>query len=63
MEKKVSRVEEVEKLLSEKQETVSHLEQDLSNYRLDLTEKEKKINETLQVEVHHKILCSKIRFG
>ncbi|KAI5332476.1 hypothetical protein L3X38_022605 [Prunus dulcis] len=50
LEKKVSRVEEVEKLLSEKQETVSHLEQDLSNYRLDLTEKEKRINETLQVE-------------
>ncbi|BFG28578.1 hypothetical protein CerSpe_148520 [Prunus speciosa] len=50
LEKKVSRVEEVEKLLSEKQETVSHLEQDLSNHRLDLTEKEKRINETLQVE-------------
>ncbi|PQQ16945.1 nuclear-pore anchor isoform X2 [Prunus yedoensis var. nudiflora] len=50
LEKKVSRVEEVEKLLSEKQETVSLLEQDLSNHRLDLTEKEKRINETLQVE-------------
>ncbi|XP_024018829.1 nuclear-pore anchor isoform X2 [Morus notabilis] len=47
---KDSQIEENKRLLSERQETISLLEQDLSNCRLELTEREKRLNESLQAE-------------
>ncbi|XP_048326058.2 nuclear-pore anchor isoform X2 [Ziziphus jujuba] len=47
---KDAQIEEIKRLLSEKQEMVSKLEQDLSNCRIELTERERRINESLQVE-------------
>ena len=44
-------MEEIGKVFSEMQDSISHLEQDLSNCRLELTEREKKINDHLQAEV------------
>lgn len=51
LKEKDSQLEENTRLLSEKQGTVSQLEQDLSNCRLELTEREKRINDSLQAEV------------
>ncbi|KAF3448815.1 hypothetical protein FNV43_RR09528 [Rhamnella rubrinervis] len=45
-----AQIEEIKKLLSEKQEVVLTLELDLCNCRVELTEREKRINEILQVE-------------
>lgn len=46
-----AQIEEYGKNLSEKQDSVSRLEQDLSNCRKELTEREKRINDILLVEV------------
>jgi len=46
-----AQIEETSKILSEKQESFSRLEQDLSNCRLELVEKEKRINEIPKIEV------------
>lgn len=51
LKEKDSQLEENTRLLSEKQGTVSQLEQDLSNCRLELTEREKRISDSLQAEV------------
>jgi DNA-binding transcriptional MerR regulator len=45
-------IDEIRKLLSERQEMISKLEQDLSKCKLELNEREKRINDILQVEVH-----------
>lgn len=51
LKEKDSQLEENKRLLSEKQGTASQLEQDLSNSRLELIEREKRINDSLQAEV------------
>lgn len=43
-------IDEIRKLLSERQEMISKLEQDLSKCKLELNEREKRINDILQVE-------------
>ncbi|KAJ1400489.1 Nucleoprotein TPR/MLP1 [Sesbania bispinosa] len=56
-----AQIEETGKMLSEKQNSVSHLEQDLSNCRLELTEREKRINDILQNEANLKLEAEKYR--
>jgi hypothetical protein len=46
-----AQIEETGKTLSEKQESFSRLEQNLSNCKLELLEKEKRINEFPKIEV------------
>lgn len=46
-----AQIEETAKVLSEKQDSVSRLEQDLSNCRSELMEREKRINDILHTEV------------
>ncbi|KAI8006954.1 Nuclear-pore anchor [Camellia lanceoleosa] len=48
---KVAQLEENKKLLSEKQVVISELEQDIAKSRIELNERERRINESLQVEV------------
>ncbi|KAL7186962.1 hypothetical protein ACSBR2_028631 [Camellia fascicularis] len=48
---KVAQLEENKKLLSEKQVVISELEQDIAKSRIELNEREGRINESLQVEV------------
>ncbi|KAK9937314.1 hypothetical protein M0R45_014113 [Rubus argutus] len=50
LKEKDSHIEEIKKLLSEKLEIVTSLEQDLSNCRLELTGRDKRINDFLQAE-------------
>lgn len=45
-------MEEKQRILSEKQESISRLEQSLSKGSLELAEREKKMNDTLEAEVH-----------
>ncbi|PON79571.1 Nucleoprotein TPR/MLP [Trema orientale] len=59
LKEKNSQLEENKRLLSEKQGTVSQLEQDLSNCRLELTEREKRINDSLQAEASLKLEVEK----
>ncbi|PON44121.1 Nucleoprotein TPR/MLP [Parasponia andersonii] len=59
LKEKNSQLEENKRLLSEKQGTVSQLEQDLSNCRLELTEREKRINDSLQAEAGLKLEVEK----
>lgn len=47
---KEAKLEEFNKFCSEKQDVILHLELDLSKSRMELTERESRINETLQVE-------------
>lgn len=54
LKEKDSQIEENKRLLSERQETISQLEQTLSNSRLELTEGEKRINDSLQLEVYYR---------
>jgi len=46
-----ARIEEMSKSLSEKQDSISRLEKDLANCRLELVEREKRINDILHNEV------------
>ncbi|CAJ1958251.1 unnamed protein product [Sphenostylis stenocarpa] len=46
-----ARIDEMSKSLSEKQDSVSRLEKDLANCRLELVEREKRINDILHNEV------------
>lgn len=48
---KEAEVEEIKRLVSEKQDTISHLEHDLANSRSELFEKERRTNDSLQTEV------------
>ncbi|XP_062093054.1 nuclear-pore anchor [Humulus lupulus] len=61
LKEKDSQLEENKRLLSEKQGTVSLLEQDLSNCRLELSEREKRINDSLQAEASLKSEVEKQR--
>ncbi|OVA15206.1 Tetratricopeptide [Macleaya cordata] len=56
---KEAEVEETKKLVSEKQDTISRLEQELANCRLELIEREKRINDTLQTEASLKLEVEK----
>ncbi|CAL0326353.1 unnamed protein product [Lupinus luteus] len=58
---KDTQIEEFAKIVSEKQVSVSRLEQDLSNCRLEFTEKEKRINDILHVEASLKLEAEKHR--
>lgn len=53
---KDAQIAEIRKLLSERQDTTSKLEQDLSKRKLELSEREKRINEILQVEVFNVVM-------
>ncbi|KAE9584981.1 putative nucleoprotein TPR/MLP1 [Lupinus albus] len=55
------KIEEFAKIVSEKQVYVSRLEQDLSNCRLEFTEKEKRVNDILHVEASLKLEAEKHR--
>ncbi|CAL0335128.1 unnamed protein product [Lupinus luteus] len=56
-----TQIEEVGKIASEKQDSVSRLEQDLSNCRLELTERDKRIDDIVQVEANLKLEAEKHR--
>ncbi|KAG5025635.1 hypothetical protein AAZX31_08G160700 [Glycine max] len=56
-----ARIEELGKSLSEKQDSVSCLEKDLSNCRLELAEREKRINDILHNEANLKLDSEKHR--
>ncbi|KAG2664368.1 hypothetical protein I3760_16G078800 [Carya illinoinensis] len=58
---KDAQIAEIRKLLSERQDTTSKLEQDLSKRKLELIEREKRINEILQVEARSKLDAEKQR--
>ncbi|MED6204378.1 hypothetical protein PIB30_008504 [Stylosanthes scabra] len=51
LKEKDSKIDEMEKTLSVKQDSVASLEQDLSNCRVELEEREKRINDILQSKV------------
>ncbi|KAJ7949034.1 nuclear-pore anchor [Quillaja saponaria] len=61
LKEKEAQVEEISKVLSQKQDTISHLEQDLANCRLELTERERRINDVLQHEANLKVDVEKHR--
>lgn len=48
---KDSEIEKVKMLLTERQESLSQLERDLSNCRFELKEREKKVNDIQHIEV------------
>lgn len=50
---KDAQLEEMKKLLSEKEEKISQLERDLSNCKVELTDREKRIKDSLQAEVYY----------
>lgn len=54
---KNDQMDESRKLLAERQDTISKLEEDLSKCKLDLNEKEKRINDLVQVEVLSQPSC------
>ncbi|KAK7323970.1 hypothetical protein VNO77_27474 [Canavalia gladiata] len=56
-----AQIEEIGKVVSEKQDSVSRLEQDLSNCRLELAEREKRINDILHIEANLKLDVEKHR--
>ncbi|XP_057795095.1 nuclear-pore anchor [Salvia miltiorrhiza] len=58
---KDGQLEEVKKLLSEKQDTVSILERDLARSKTEVTERENKINDVLQAEVSLKSEVEKLK--
>ncbi|KAL1566884.1 nuclear-pore anchor-like isoform X1 [Salvia divinorum] len=58
---KDSQLEEVKKLLSEKQETVSILERDLARSKTEVSERENKINEVSQTEASLKSEFDKLK--
>lgn len=49
---KNAEIEETRNLLSTKLDTISQLEQELANSRLELSEKEKRLSDISQAEVH-----------
>ncbi|KAI4333246.1 hypothetical protein L6164_018080 [Bauhinia variegata] len=54
LKEKDAQIEEINKILSEKKNSVSHLGQDLSNCKSELIEREKRVNDLLQVEANLK---------
>ncbi|XP_059455352.1 nuclear-pore anchor isoform X2 [Corylus avellana] len=63
LKEKDAQIDELRKLLSERQDTISKLEKDLSKCKLELNEKEKRINDILQVEASSKLDIEKQRKG
>ena len=49
---KDAEIAKVKMLISERQESISQLEQDLSNCRSEVKEREKRLNDIQQMEVH-----------
>lgn len=49
---KDAEIAKVKMLISERQESISQLEQELSNCRFELKEREKKLNDIQHMEVH-----------
>lgn len=56
-----TQIEEISRLLSQKQDRVSQLEQDLEHSRLQLNEKEKRVHDILQTEEKHKRLIAQLK--
>ncbi|XP_068499326.1 nuclear-pore anchor isoform X2 [Phaseolus vulgaris] len=56
-----ARIEEMSKSLSEKQDSISRLEKDLANCRMELVEREKRINDILHNEANLKVDSEKHR--
>ncbi|KAE9621513.1 putative nucleoprotein TPR/MLP1 [Lupinus albus] len=56
-----TQIEEIGKIVLEKQDSVSQLEQDLSNCRLELTERDKRIDDIAHVEANLKLEAEKHR--
>ncbi|OMO77802.1 Tetratricopeptide, MLP1/MLP2-like protein [Corchorus olitorius] len=54
LKEKAAQIEEIMRLLSKKQETISKLEQDLAISKLELNEKDKKLNDNLVLEANIK---------
>ncbi|MBA0641808.1 hypothetical protein Goklo_026307 [Gossypium klotzschianum] len=54
LKEKDAQIEEISNLLSKKQDIISKLEQDLANSKLELNEKDKKLNDILQQEANLK---------
>ncbi|XVF77755.1 hypothetical protein PTKIN_Ptkin14bG0072200 [Pterospermum kingtungense] len=54
LKEKDAQIEEITNLLSKKQDTILKLEQDLANCKLELNEKDKKLNDILQLEANVK---------
>ncbi|MFQ6621588.1 hypothetical protein Gotur_002769 [Gossypium turneri] len=54
LKEKDAQIEEITNLLSKKQDIISKLEQDLANSKLELNEKDKKLNDILQQEANLK---------
>ena len=51
LKEKDAQIEEITNLLSKKQDTISKLERDLANSKLELNGKDNKLNDILQLEV------------
>lgn len=49
---KDAEIAKVKMLITERQESISQLEQDLSSCRFELKEREKKLNDIQHIEVH-----------
>ncbi|KAG6675327.1 hypothetical protein I3842_15G095500 [Carya illinoinensis] len=58
---KDAQIEEMRNILREREETISKLEKDLSKCKLELSEREKKINAIMQVEASSKLDVEKQR--
>ncbi|OMO68937.1 nuclear-pore anchor-like protein [Corchorus capsularis] len=54
LKEKAAQIEEIMRLLSKKQDTISKLEQDLASSKLELNEKDKKLNDNLVLEANIK---------
>ncbi|XP_062158169.1 nuclear-pore anchor isoform X2 [Alnus glutinosa] len=61
LKEKDAQIDDIRKLLSERLDTVSKLEKDLSKCKLELNEREKRINDILQVEASSKLEIEKQR--
>ncbi|KAF8412623.1 hypothetical protein HHK36_000592 [Tetracentron sinense] len=59
LKEKEAEVEEIKKLVSDKQDIISLLEKDLANIQLELTEREKSLNDSLQVQATLKLDAEK----
>ncbi|XWS27642.1 hypothetical protein CRYUN_Cryun26dG0135800 [Craigia yunnanensis] len=55
LKKKDAQIEEITNLLSKKQDTISKLERDLANSKLECNEKDNKLNDILQLEANLKL--------
>ncbi|KAI3414928.1 TPR_MLP1_2 domain-containing protein [Psidium guajava] len=61
LKEKDTQIEEISMLLSQKQDRVAQLQQDLEHSRLQLNEKEKRVHDILQTEEKHKRLIAQLK--